>query len=335
MKHLVIAGLLVIVVTALLIFGLGQVRLLPEAASLQALPIDRMFDLEFKVIAFLFALIIVFMVYSIVVFRRKPGDTSDAKHIEGNTRLEVAWTVAPLVTVLAFSYVGAQALAETQRMDPGAIEVNVIGSQWSWRFEYVDSGVVSNELRLPVGKQALLHLSSTDVIHSFWVPEFRVKQDALPGGDGFVRDLRVTPTQLGEYKVRCAELCGLQHAYMESPVIVENEPEFAAWIAKESGLSDDPVERGEKWYEVYICNSCHTLDGTIKVGPSWKGLYGSERKFTDGTSATADDAYLFDSIRNPAAHIVETFPNAMPANIAQKMSDAQIQDIIEFIKSVR
>jgi cytochrome c oxidase subunit 2 len=333
MKHLIAAGFLVIVVTAALIFGLSQARLLPEAASLQAQPIDRMFDLEFKVIAFLFALIIVFMAYSIVVFRRKPGDMSDARHIEGNTQLEVTWTAIPLVTVLAFSYLGAQSLAETTRVDPGAIEVNVIGSQWAWRFEYVDSGVVSNELRLPVGKQALLHLSSTDVIHSFWVPEFRVKQDALPGGDAFVRDLRVTPTILGDYKVRCAELCGLQHAYMEAPVIVESEPEFAAWIAKESGLSADPVERGEKWYELYTCNACHTLDGTIKVGPSWKGLYGSERKFEDGSSAIADDAYIFDSIRNPAARIVETFPNAMPVNIAQKMSDEQIRDVIEFIKS--
>ena len=336
MKHLIIAGILVIIVTALLIFGLGHARLLPVAASLQAVPIDGMFKLEFQVIAFLFALIVVFMVYSIVVFRRKPGDTTDAPHIEGNTRLEVTWTVIPLVTVMAFSFLGARTLAETQAIGDSVIEINVTGSQWSWRFEYPDSGIVSNELRLPMGKQALLHLSSTDVIHSFWVPEFRVKQDALPGGDTFVRDLRVTPTRIGEYKVRCAEMCGLSHAYMEAPVIVLSDADYQAWVAKESGLSADPVARGQKWYTTYGCNACHTSDGTIKVGPSWKGLYGSQVKFTDGTTATADDAYIIESIRNPGAKTVEGFAlGIMPQNIAEKMSDAQINDIIEFIKSLK
>ena len=336
MKHLIIAGIFVVLVTVLLIFWMGKVSLLPDAASLQAIPIDSMFDLEFKVIYFLFALIVVFMLYSIVVFRRKPGDTSDARHVEGNTRLEVTWTIIPLVTVLTFSFLGAQSLAETQAIGDRVIEVDVISSQWTWRFEYTDSGIVSNELRLPVGTQALLHLSSTDVIHSFWVPEFRVKQDALPGGEEFIRDLRVTPTKIGEYKVRCAELCGLQHAYMESPVIVMAEAEFKDWVIAESGLSPDPVVRGQKWYESYGCNACHTLDGTIKVGPSWKGLYGSEARFTDGTTAIADDAYIIESIRNPGAKTVEGFaPGLMPQNIAGKMSDDQISDVIEFIKTLK
>jgi cytochrome c oxidase subunit 2 len=335
MKHLVTAGILVIIVTALLILGLGYARLLPVAASLQAVPIDWMFDLEFKVIAFLFALIVVFMVYSIVVFRRKPGDTTDARHIEGNTRLEVTWTVIPLITVLAFSVLGARTLAETQAIGDSVMEVKVIGSQWSWRFEYPNEGIVSNELRLPVGEQALLHISSTDVIHSFWVPEFRVKQDALPGGDSMIRDLRVTPTRIGEYKVRCAEMCGLQHAYMEAPVIVQSDADFQAWVASETGLSANPAERGQKWYTTYGCNACHSIDGKEGVGPTWKGLYGKQVTFTDGSTATADDAYLFESIRNPAAKIVQGFQPIMPANIAEKMTDDQVRDVIEFIKTLK
>lgn len=336
MKHLIIAGILVVVVTVLLILGMGQVNLLPTAASAQAEPIDRMFDLEFKVIAFLFALIIVFMVYSIVVFRRKAGDTTDAKHIEGNTRLEVAWTIVPLVTVLAFAFMGSQALAETQRIDPRAIEVNVIGSQWSWSFEYPELGVVSDKLYLPVGQQALLHLSSADVIHSFWVPEFRVKQDALPGGDEFVRDLRVTPTQIGEYKVRCAELCGRRHAYMENPVIVLSQQDYDGWVIQATGLSEDPVERGQNWYTSFGCNACHSLDGTPGVGPSWQGLYESQRSLADGSTVTADEAYLQESILNPNAKIVSGFgENLMPQNFGEHMSEAQIQDMIEFIKSLR
>jgi len=336
MKHLIIAGILVVVVTALLILGLGQVDLLPIAASAQAQPIDRMFDLEFKVIAFLFALIVVFMVYSIVVFRRKAGDTTDAKHIEGNTSLEVGWTIIPLVTVLAFAYMGSQALGDTQRIDPRAIEVNVVGSQWSWSFEYPDLGVITDKLYLPVGQQALLHLSSADVIHSFWVPEFRVKQDALPGGDEFVRDLRITPTEIGEYTVRCAELCGRRHAFMESPVIVLSQVDFDSWVIQETGLSEDPVERGQKWYTSFGCNACHSLDGTPGVGPTWQGLYESQRSLIDGGTATADEAYIHESIVSPNAKVVDGFlENIMPQNFADRLSEAQVQDLIEFIKSLQ
>lgn len=335
MRHLITAGILVAVVTALLIVGLGQVRLLPVAASVQAQPIDFLFDLQFKIIAFLFALIVVFMLYSIIVFRRKPGDTSDARHIEGNTKLEMAWTIVPLFVVMGLAVLGSNGLADTMRAEPRPIEVNVIGQQWSWRFEYPELGIVTDVLRLPVNKQALLHLSSIDVIHSFWVPEFRVKQDALPGGEEFVRDLRVTPSLAGNFKVRCAELCGLKHAYMESDVIVMSQAEFDAWVAAEQGLAADPVERGRKWYTTYGCNACHSLDGTPGVGPTWQGIYGSEGKLTDGSSVVKDDAYLTQSIRNPAAQIVEGFNNIMPANIAEKMTDQQVEDVIRLIESLR
>ncbi len=335
MKHLVIAGLLVLVVTALLLFGLEQVRLLPVTASAQAVPIDNLFKLEFQVIAFLFSLIVVLMVYSIVVFRRKKGDNSDAVHIEGNSRLEVAWTIAPLLTVLYFAYLGGTSLAETVRPEPFAMEINVVGSQWSWRFEYPDHGIVTNELIMPVDKQAVLHLSSQDVIHSFWVPEFRVKQDALPGGREFVRDLRITPTEIGEYRVRCAELCGLQHAYMLADVRVVSQQEFDAWVEENSQVSDDPVARGAQLAQQYGCLACHSTDGTALVGPTWQGIYGSTEALQDGTTVVVDDAYLHESIIDPAAKIVQGFPNVMPPTVAADMTEEQIADVIEFIKSLR
>jgi cytochrome c oxidase subunit 2 len=334
MKHLIIAGILVIIVTALLIIGMGEVQLLPVAASAQAEPIDTMFNLEFMVIAFLFSLIVVLMVYSIVVFRRRRGDTTEGKHIEGHYRLEIFWTAVPLVTVLGFAYLGSWSLAETTRADPKPLEVNVIGSQWSWRFEYPALGIVSNELRLQENKQALLHLWSTDVIHSFWVPEFRVKQDALPSQE-MTRDLRVTPSQVGTYTVRCAELCGLRHTYMEAPVIVLPKEDFDKWVAEQTGVSDDPVQRGERWYTTYGCNACHTIDGTPSVGPTWKGAYGETVTFTDGTSTVADDQYLYESIRQPQLKIVAGFQNLMPPNIAADMTDDQINDVIRFIESLK
>ncbi len=335
MKHFVVAGLLVIVLTGLLILGAGQVRLLPVAASAQAEPIDQLFRLMFFAIAFLFSLIVVFMLYSIVVFRRRRGDESDARHIEGNTKLEITWTAIPLVIVLGLSFLGARSLAEVERPDPKALEVNVIGMQWTWRFEYPRFGIVSSELVLPVNRQAILYLSSTDVIHSFWVPEFRVKQDTLPGGEEFVRTLRVTPTEIGTYTVRCAELCGIRHAYMESPVVVVSQADFDVWVAEQTGEPTDPVERGLKWANQYGCLSCHSLDGSKLVGPTWLGLFGSEVRLADGRTVIADEAYIIESIRNPGAAIVEGYPNVMPAALGQELSDERIQDIIAFIKTLR
>ncbi len=336
MKHLVIAGILVVIVTAALILGLGQVQLLPTQASAQAKPIDDLFRLEFMVIAFLFALIVVFMLYSIVVFRRKPGDMEDAAHIEGSTRLEIAWTVAPLATVLFFAYLGGQSLADTLRADPKPLQISVVGRQWAWSFEYPEYGIVSESLVMPVNQQAVLELSSRDVIHSFWVPEFRVKQDALPGGEEFVRELRITPTIEGEYKVRCAELCGINHATMLAPVSVVSEGEFQAWVASELDLPEDPVVRGQMWASQSGCVSCHSLDGSRLVGPSWLNVCNEQVRLSDGSSVTADEAYLYESIVNPGAKVVEGYPDGvMPGTYGADLSDDQINDIITYICSVK
>jgi cytochrome c oxidase subunit 2 len=336
MRHLIIAGLLVVVVTVLLILGLGQIRMLPVEASLQAQPIDRLFNLEFKVIAFLFALIVVFMVYSIVVFRRKRGDTTDGPHMTGNKQLEITWTLAPLATVLVFAYLGGNALAETMRADPKALEIKVIAQQWSWRFEYPDYGIVSDVLMMPVNKQAILELSSNDVVHSFWVPEFRVKQDALPGGQEFIRDLRITPSMVGDFKVRCAELCGRQHATMVAPVKVVVEADFQDWVIQQTGASNDPVVRGQKLAQQYGCLACHSIDGSKLVGPSWKGVFGSQVSLADGSTVTADEAYIRESILDPTAKVVQGFPgNVMPPTYRSQLSDAQIADLIAFIKSLQ
>jgi cytochrome c oxidase subunit 2 len=337
MKQLLAVGGIVIVVTTLLNAVLSNVQLLPVAASAQAVPIDHLFGLHFQLIAFLFSLIVVFMFYSVVVFRRKPGETGDGDHFEGHTGLEIAWTIFPLMVVAYFSYIGGTTLAETRKVDPQAIEINVIASQWSWRFEYPEYGISSTTLNLPLNRQALLKLTSTDVIHSFWVPEFRVKQDALPGKD-MVKDLRVTPTVLGAYKVRCAELCGTAHAYMESPVVVMHAEEFEKWATGElesASSETDPVVRGEKWAKQFGCTGCHSIDGTTLVGPTWKGLDGKQEPLADGSAVTVDDAYLLESITAPGAKVVAGFQNIMPANLAEQMTEEQLADLIAFIKSLK
>lgn len=335
MKHFVIVGVLVAIVTVVVTLLLEGIGLLPPQASAEAVPIDNLFGLHVRVIAFLFALIVVFLVYSVVVFRRRPGETGDGDHFEGNTGLEVVWTIVPLGIVLYFSFIGAQALAETMRSDPQAMEVKVTGFQWGWRYEYPEYGVTSTTLNLPVNRQVLLKLTSTDVIHSFWVPEFRVKQDALPGED-MVKELRITPTRLGEYKVRCAELCGAAHAYMEGPVVVMEVPAFDAWLTEQARVSNDPVERGKKLATQSGCVGCHTTDGRVVVGPTWQGLFGSQRTIADGTTVTADEAYLKNSIVSPNVQIVQGFtPNIMPPNYGQTLSEAQLNDLIAYIRSVK
>ncbi|UCD99333.1 MAG: cytochrome c oxidase subunit II [Chloroflexota bacterium] len=335
MKHIIVAALLVIVLMAGSYFLLSNTQLLPEQASAQALPIDELFQFDFTAIAVLFSLIIGLMVYSIIVFRQRKGDDADGPHIEGNSRLEVLWTLAPLAFVLFLAYYGSAVLGETMAADPKPLRVDVIGSQWSWRFEYPDYGIISTEMVLPVDKQALLNISSTDVIHSFWVPEFRVKQDALPG-DGFERELRVTPIEVGEYKVRCAELCGRSHYDMLAPVRVLSQSDFDAWLQSQTGpVSEDPVERGAVFAQQYGCLACHSIDGSELVGPTWLGVVGSTVMLEDGTSVVADRDYLYKSIREPGAQIVAGYQNPMPASVAMEMSDEQIDDVIAYIESLK
>ncbi|MBC8331826.1 MAG: cytochrome c oxidase subunit II [Anaerolineae bacterium] len=334
MKHFILVAVLVAILTVLVGFGLDTIGLMPELASLQGVFIDQLFRMHIWVISFLFALIIGFMLYSIIVFRRKEGEQGDGDHFEGHAGLEIAWTIVPLGIVMYFAFLGSTALAETRRADPNAYNITVTGQQWSWRFDYTDYGFSSDELRLPADRQTLLMLTSTDVIHSFWVPEFRVKQDALPG-EGMERELRITPTELGRYKVRCAELCGTQHAYMLADVFVVEPEEFDEWAEEQlKGVSDDPVERGEVWFGQFGCTACHSIDGSDKVGPTWMGLYGKEEILADGATLIVDDAYLFESIREPQAKIVEGFETVIMPPTGASMSDQQIQDVIEFIKSL-
>ena len=337
MRHFVIVGIFVIVVAILMYIGLDSAGLMPAQASAQAADIDWMWNLELMAISFLFALITVPLVYSLIVFRRRKGDTTDAEHMEGNTRLEIAWTIVPLFIVLAYAYIGAVNLAETRRLDPDAMVVRVIGLQWSWTFEYPSVNgltVVSDELHLPVGRQVLLRMTSNDVIHSFWVPEFRVKQDLVPGR---ITELRVTPILEGDYKVRCAELCGTAHYSMEKPVIVSSQEEFDAWMEQQLELAEEasqtPEGRGQALVVANGCAACHSINGAPGIGPTWFGLFGRQERLTDGSVVTVDEEYIHESIVAPQAKIVAGFENQlMPV---YQFTDEQVADIIAYIKTLR
>ena len=331
MLHFLIVGILVIVVAILTYFGVNILWVLPVGASVQAASIDWLWNIQMMAMSFLFALIVVPMIYSLIVFRRKKGETGEGEHFEGNTNLEIGWTLIPLIAVVTMAYVGASNLADVRRADPDAMVVKVTGIQWSWKFEY-ENGVVSDELHLPVGKQVHLKMTSTDVIHSFWVPEFRVKQDLVPGR---ITELRITPTEVGNYSVRCAELCGISHSYMVKPVIVSEPDQFAAWMTEQAALAaalDTPEARGEAIVSANGCAACHSIDGAAGTGPTWLGLAGSEVELSDGSFETADDAFLAESIKDPAAKIVAGFENQMPV---YGFSEEQVADIVAYIKTLR
>lgn len=337
MRHFVIVGILVILMTVLTYVGLDAAgiakQMHPVAASAQAASIDQLWHWEIIAISFLFALIVVPMFYSLVVFRRKKGDTSDGEHIEGNTSLEIGWTVGPLVLVVIFAYFGAYSLGEVRRADPQALEIKVTGQQFTWVFEYPD-GFVTSELYLPVGQQVVLKMESPDVIHSFWVPEFRIKQDVVPGR---VTEYRVTPTLEGEYKVRCAELCGTSHAYMENPVIITSQVKYDEWVVEQIAIAaanQTPEGQGRQLAVKYGCIGCHSADGTPLTGPTWFGLYGSQRQFTDGSSAVADDEYIAQSILEPNVLVVNGFPPIMPATYSTLTSE-EIANLVAYIKTLK
>ncbi|RME47862.1 MAG: cytochrome c oxidase subunit II [Chloroflexi bacterium] len=336
MRKVAIPVLLTIVISIPVALYFLRVDLTPMLASRQGESVDWLFRLEFSIAGVIFVLCMVFLLYSALAFRRQPGDMSDGLPIEGSMPLEIAWTVVPLIIVIGLGFYGVGVLSNvTKPPNPEKeLVVNVTGFQWAWKFEYPELGVTSSELVLPVNKPVLFQVHATDVIHSFWVPEFRIKVDAIPGIDN---KIRITPTEVGEFKVRCAELCGTGHAYMLAKVEVLEDSDFEDWIAHETAEipSEGELEQGRALAEKYGCLSCHSVDGSKLVGPSWKGLYKSEVPLTDGTTVKADDDYLHRSIVDPGAQVVQGFPDIMPKNFEEQLTPKEIKLIVEYIESLR
>jgi len=229
-RHFSIVGVLIVIGTFVMYFILDSALPLPVQASQEAVHIDGLIDLHVWLIAFLFSVVMVFMLYAIVVFRRREGDESDGEHFEGNTALEIAWTVAPIVLVLIFGVIGFRVLQDVTYASEDAIEIKVVGFQWGWRFEYPElNGHVDTELVMPVDQRVKFVMTSEDVNHNFWVPEFRVKQDLVNGRETM---LYITAIEPGEYKLRCAELCGTAHYNMLAPVRVLEDAEYGDWVAE-------------------------------------------------------------------------------------------------------
>jgi cytochrome c oxidase subunit 2 len=216
--------------------GLLQFDWFGEAASKEAGPIDTLFDVMIVLSCFVFSVVVVMLGYCVWKYRAKPGDESDGDPVHGNTKLEIAWTVIPTLIVIggmAYSWI---VLDDIEAKASDRMPLNVTAQQYKWSFEYPDAGVISNQLHVPVDRQLELHLTALDVIHSFWVPEWRIKRDLVPAGqsgDEIDDEAVVTPNEEGTFSLVCTELCGIGHSTMRATVVVESQQEFDKWVSEQ------------------------------------------------------------------------------------------------------
>src|SRR3954471_15833429 len=209
-----------------------------EQASTAAPKIDQLLDVLIVLASFVFSAVMVLMIFSIWKWRAKPGDESDGAPIHGNTRLEIAWTVIPTVIVLFLAGYSWITLDDIEAHDPNRMVVDVYSQQYDWKFEYPETGSTARELHVPVDRQIEFRMHALDVIHSFWVPEWRIKKDNVPG---ITTRAYVTPNKTGNFTLVCTELCGIGHATMRAPVVVEDsQAEWQKWAA-----SQPPIKEGE------------------------------------------------------------------------------------------
>lgn len=299
--------------------------LLPQASS-SADKVDTAFSYILAIEVVLLILVTSAMVLFVIRYNRKKREKAD--NIEGSMLLEIIWTVIPVLLVLGMFYIGLRSFELIRKVPKEVMTVRVTARQWSWLFSY-ENGKDSPDLRVPIGRPVKMLITSADVIHSFYIPAFRIKEDCVPRMQTY---LWFTAKETGTYDIFCTEYCGLGHSGMVSRAIVMPESDFDTWYAS---VAAPAKISGLKILENKGCLGCHTIDGTKKIGPTLKGLYGSKvTVLSNGKERVivADDEYLKKSILQPAADIVKGYQNIMPA---LPMSPEELKAVIEYLKSLK
>jgi cytochrome c oxidase subunit 2 len=256
-----------------------------------------------------------------------------AVQIKDNYTLEIAWTIIPLVIVLVMFYVGYVGYMPMRNAPKDAIVIKTEGRMWQWEFTY-PNGKKSNNLYVPLNKPVKLLMTSPDVIHSLFIPAFRVKEDVVPGKETM---LWFKAQELGEYDVFCAEYCGLRHSYMVSKAFVQDENKYNDWVA-DYKPDEVKVYPGLDIVKKNACIGCHSLDGSKLVGPSFKGIFNTERKISSNgkvSTVVADEAYLTKSIIDPNADVVEGYSANLMQPYKDVLSKEEIQLIIDYLKDLK
>lgn len=305
--------------------------LMPVKASTVAGSVDAVyyFILACSVLSFL--LLMGGMTYFIIKYRRRT-DHDKTPHITHNYFAEFLWSFIPFVLFMIIFYVGWKVYKVQRTFPTDALQIEVVGKKWAWQINYKEGFSLVNELYVPVNKAVIINLTSDDVLHSFYIPSFRVKQDAVPGKRS---RLWFEATQTGEFHIFCTEYCGTQHSTMMGKVHVLEENEYEEWLQEASNVTDlTDVQKGEKLYKTQVCFTCHSLDGSKVLGPSFKGLWGRTQTLESGKTVVVDEAYIKESILNPLKEIVKGYPPSMPP-YQGRITDIQIQQIIEYIKTIK
>ena len=315
--------------------------LFPEEASTFAGHTDNLFWLITWISVAFFVPMMGVMGWFMWRYRHKPSERFSPDTPSHNLPLELTWTVIPTLLVVVIFGFGFTGYLDMRTPPADAYEVRVIAKQWNFLFSYADAGFTSDKLYVPVGRPVRLRMVSQDVIHSFYVPAFRAKWDVVPGRDSVVW---FTCTEPGEYLYECTEYCGKDHSYMIGDpdqgggVIALPLEEFedalrAAKIEELKKLKEDPVAGGQELYAKAGCASCHSVDGSAKSCPTWQGLWGTEREFTDGTGAVADDEYIRESILEPDAKVVKNYRPVMQSYKGQ-LEPIQIWAITQYMRTL-
>lgn len=320
--------------------------ILPEAASTMAGRVDQLFWVMVGLSVF-FTVLVVALIFLFTVRYRRRTETEIPAPMKGAMQLEVAWTVIPLILAMGVFVWAARLYVEMSVPPKNALEIFIVGKQWMWKAIHSDGQEEINTLHVPVRTPVKLTMTSEDVIHSYFIPAFRIKQDTVPGR---YTQMWFEATETGDFHLFCAEYCGTDHSKMIGRIYVLSQDEYQSWLAtarpgSQAGQAATAggggvttaagaaqQQPGEALLESKGCNSCHRLAGG-GIGPSLAGIYGKPAPLQDGSTVTADDAYLRESILNPQAKIVQGYQPVMPSYQGQ-LSEEQITQIINYIKSL-
>lgn len=294
--------------------------------------VDQAFLIIVGISLFFLVSLTALMIYFVVKYNRKRNPK--AVQIEDNMLLEVTWTIIPLILVFFMFYIGWQGFLPMRHVPADAMHVKAIGKMWKWTFEY-EGNKQSDTLKLPINKAVRIDLVSTDVLHGFFVPAFRIKEDVVPNKNNFTWFI---PGKLGDFDLLCSAYCGVSHSYMSAIIRIVPENEYTKWLAALPVKKSEDTNFGYKALEKNGCFACHSIDGARLVGPSFKGLYGSTIDVTtDGVSRkiTVDSLYIESSIYDPNKDIANGYPQGVMKSYKGIVKDKDIQLIKEYLKTLK
>ena len=300
--------------------------LLPDRASTVAGQVDALYYFLVSVSLF-FSLVIVIGLVSSAIRYRKGSKSSRAGAKNDHLPLELIWTLTPLTIAFVIFAWSAKLFVDMRVAPPDAMEIYVVGKQWMWKIQHPEGNREINELHVPVGKPVKLIMTSQDVIHSFFIPEFRIKQDVLPGR---YSTEWFQATKAGTYHLFCAEYCGTSHSGMIGKVVVMEPADYEQWLAGKGGQT--MASTGEQLFQQFGCQTCHRL-GSGQRGPSLDGLWGKQVKLASGAVVTADQNYIRESILNPGSKVVSGYQVLMPL-YRNQLNEDQLNQLIEYVKTL-